>query len=245
MQLALIGEDQVDRAVLHQLDELAAIAIDAERIRQGQRDLAAGVMRDCRGLHKGVLGAFGVPEIAFEIDDLRGRDLRGVDVGGRQVLRGAEIGVHGALAVAGHQDVGAAGRGTARRRLGLERHAGGADVVAVEPADLVVPDLADIGGAGAEAGEADDGVGGRAARHLRRRSHVAIDRGGARLVDQRHAALGHAVTAKEFLVRLHQHVEDRIADPEHVVFCFSHRKSCWHAAKGCGLSRAHAAIEAP
>ena len=124
-------------------------------------------MRDRRGLHKGVLGALGVPEIAFEIDDLRGRDLRGVDIGGRQILRRAEIGVHGALAVAGHQDVGAAGRRAVRGRLGVEGDAGGADVVAVELADLVVLDLADIGGARAEAGDADDGVGGRAARHLR------------------------------------------------------------------------------
>ena len=40
-----------------------------------------------------------------------GRDLRFVDIGRRQVLRGAEIGVHGALAVRRHQDVGAAGGG--------------------------------------------------------------------------------------------------------------------------------------
>ena len=78
---------------------------------------------------------------------------------GREVLRGAEIGVHGALAVRRHQDVGAAGGGAIRCRLGLEGDAGGADVVGVEGADLVGLDLADEGGAGAEAGDADDGVG--------------------------------------------------------------------------------------
>ena len=45
-----------------------------------------------------------------------------------------------------------------------------------------------------------------------------VDRGGAGLVDQRHAALGHAVAAEKALVGLHQHVENRIADPENVVF---------------------------
>ena len=47
--------------------------------------------------------------------------------------------------------------------------------------------------------------------------------GGSGLVDQRHAALGHAVTGEKTLVGLHQHVENRIADPENVVFCVSHR----------------------
>ena len=141
---------------------------------------------------------------------------------GVKILRGAEIGVHGALAVRRHQDVGAAGGGAAFRRLGLEGRAGGADVVGVEAADLVVLDLADEGGAGAETGDADDGVGAGAAAHLGRRAHVLVDRGGAGLVDQRHAALGHAVAGEKTLVGLHQHVENRIADPENVVFCVSH-----------------------
>ena len=112
--------------------------------------------------------------------------------------------------------------GTAGSGLGFERDAGGADVVGIEPADLVVPDLADIGGARAEIGDADNGVGRRAPGHFGGRAHVAVDRRGARLVDQRHAALGHAVAAEKALIGLHQHVENRIADPEHVVFCVSH-----------------------
>ena len=168
------------------------------------------------------MALLGIPQIAFEIDDAGGRDLRRVDIGGHQFLRRTEIGVHGALAVRRHQDVGAARSRAAGRGLGLERDAGGADVMGVEPADLVVLDLADIGGARAEIGDADDGVGGRAAGHFGGRAHVAVNRGGARLVDQRHAALGHAVADEKGLVGLHQHVENRIADPEHVVFCVSH-----------------------
>ena len=151
-----------------------------------------------------------------------GRDLRGVDVRRGEVLRGAEIGVHGALAVGRDQNVGAARGGAAFGRLGLEGDAGGADVVGVERADLVVLDLADKGGARAETGDADNGVGARAAGHFGRRAHVLVDRGGAGLVDQGHAALGHAVTGQKALVGLHQHVENRIADPENVVFCVSH-----------------------
>ena len=97
----------------------------------------------------------------------------------------------------------------------------------VEPADLIVLDLADIGRAGAKIGNPDNGVRGRATGHLGRRTHVAVDRCGARLVDQGHAALGHAVAAKKLLVGLHQHVENRVADRQNVVFCLAHSsKSC-------------------
>ncbi len=169
-------------------------------------------------LTKASFALCGIPEIAFEIENRGGRDLGFVDIGGRQVLRRAEIGIHGALAVRRHQNVGAAGGGAAGRRPGFEGDASGADVVGVEPADLVVLDLADIGGSRAEIGDADNGVGGRSARHFGRRAHVAIDRGRAGLVDQRHAAFGHAVAVQKSLVGLHQHIENRITDPENVIF---------------------------
>ena len=92
----------------------------------------------------------------------------------------------------------------------------------VEAADLVVANLADIGGARAEIGDADDGVGSGAPGHFGGRAHIGVDRRGARLVDQRHAALGHAMAAEKGLVGLHQHVENRIADPENVIFCVGH-----------------------
>ena len=104
----------------------------------------------------------------------------------------------------------------------VEGDAGGADVVDIELADLVVLDLADIGGTRAQAADADDGVGGRAARDFRRRAHVGIDRGGPRLVDQGHAALGHAVLGQKGFIGPDQHVEQRVADAENVIFHVSH-----------------------
>ena len=117
------------------------------------------------------------------------RDRVGVDVGGMQILRGAEIGVHGALAVRRHQHVAAPGRGAGGRRRRVKRDAGGADIVGEGAAELVVFDLADEGGAAAERRQADDGVGRRAAGNFHRRPHGVIDRLRARLVDQRHARL--------------------------------------------------------
>ena len=49
-------------------------------------------------------------------------------------------------------------------------------------------------------------------------AHVPVNRRGAGLVDQRHAALGHAVGGEKTVVGLHQYVENRVADPENVVF---------------------------
>ena len=82
MQLGFVGEHDVDGTVAHQPEEFVAIAVDAERIRQRQRHLALGVMRDLGRLDEGVLGVLRIPEIAFEIDDARRRDLGRVDVGG-------------------------------------------------------------------------------------------------------------------------------------------------------------------
>src|SRR3954454_2931100 len=120
-------------------------------------------MGDLGGLDEGVLGVLRVPEVAFEINDCSPGDLGRIDVGGRQILRRAEIGVHGALTVRRHQNVGAAGRGAVFRGGRVEGDPGGTDVVDIEIADLVVLDLADIGGTRPQAADPDDGVGGRAA----------------------------------------------------------------------------------
>ncbi|MGY4328810.1 hypothetical protein ACVWWG_003227 [Bradyrhizobium sp. LB7.2] len=222
VQLRLVGKDDVGGAVAHQAQELVAIATDAEGIRQRERDLAAGLVRNLGRLDEGLLGPRRIPEITLEINDAGAGDLGRVDVGRRQILRRAEIGVHGALAVARDQDVGAAGGGAVFRGGRVEGDAGRADIVDVELADLVVLDLADIGGARPQAADADDGVGSRAARNFRRRSHVVVDGGGPRLVDQGHAALGHAVLAQKGFIGLDQHVEQRVADAENVIFHVSH-----------------------
>jgi hypothetical protein len=222
MQLSLVGEDQIDRAAPHQLEKFAAIAIHTKRIRQRQRDLAAGLMGNRRRLHKGFLGAFGVPQITFQINERGSGDLICIDIGRHQLLRRAEIGVHRTLAIGRHQNIRAAGRRTVAGGLCLEGDASGTNVVRIQMAYLVIPHLADIGGAGAETRDANNGVGCRSARYLGRRSHVAIDRGRAVLIDQRHAALGHAMTAQKPLIGLHQHIEDGIADPEYVVFRCGH-----------------------
>src|SRR6185437_7457252 len=100
-------------------------------------------MGDLRRLEKCVLGVFGVPQVALEIDDSACRDRGLVDVAGMQILRGTQIGVHGALAVGRDQNVTPAGRWTTGGRFGIESNAGGPDVVGKGAPKPVVLDLAD------------------------------------------------------------------------------------------------------
>ena len=84
-------------------------------------------------------------------------------------------------------------------------------------AELVVLDLADEGGTRTERGDADDGVGRRAAGAFGRRPHRLVDCGGARLVDQRHGALVHALRHQEIVLGAGDDVDNGVADAEHVV----------------------------
>jgi len=156
--------------------------------------------------------------VLAQLDDLEPRAELPVLKTLGQILRGAEKRVHGPLAVRRHQHIASPGRWTVGGRRRVEGDAGGADVVGERGAELVVLDLADIGRSRAEIGDADNGIGGRSARHFGRRTHVPIDRGRTGLVDQRHAAFGHAVAIQKSIVGLHQDIENRVTNPENVVF---------------------------
>jgi len=158
----------------------------------------------------------GIPEIAFEIGDAGGRDRLGIDVARVQVLRRAEISVEGALAVGRDQHIAARGRWSLGRRRRLEIDAGGADVMGEGAAELVVLDLADEGCAPAQTRHPDDGVRRRAAGNLDRRSHGVVKRRRPRFVDERHRALAHGLLDQKVVVCARDHVDDGIADAEHI-----------------------------
>src|SRR5882757_270147 len=70
VQLALIGEDDINRAGANEIEEFRAISADAKRVRQCERDIALGAVRDLCGLEEGFLRVRRIPQIALEIDDL-------------------------------------------------------------------------------------------------------------------------------------------------------------------------------
>ena len=59
LQLVDVGEQDVEAAVADQPQELVAVAVDAEGVREGQRDLVAGLVGDPTALRKASLAAGG------------------------------------------------------------------------------------------------------------------------------------------------------------------------------------------
>ena len=62
--------------LVQQMQELVAEAADAETVGQRQRDASARALHRGDGLARGVLGAFLVPQIAFDIENAGARPLR-------------------------------------------------------------------------------------------------------------------------------------------------------------------------
>ena len=68
-----------------QMGEGRAVAVDAKRIGERQRDLAAGGMGELGGLDEGLLGGIAIEQIALEIGDLRLPDHPLVDIVGPEL----------------------------------------------------------------------------------------------------------------------------------------------------------------
>ena len=219
---------------LDEVHELRVVAVDAEAVGQRERDLAPGAVGGRGGLAEGFLGAGRVPQIAFQVGDLRVGDQRLVDVLRTQLHAGAEVGVHGALGVRRHQDQAARRRGAAMAGRRLEMHAGGADVVAEDLAELVAVDLADVGPPAAQRRDAGHGVAGGTARHLDARTHAAVQLLGAGGVDQRHRPLLDPVGREKGVVGMGDHVDDGVADAGDVEFGRGHGRSLEMLGK-CGV----------
>ena len=146
-------------------------------------------MGDLHRLAEGLLGRRRVPEIAFEIDDAGGAHRVRFHVVGGEVLAGAEIGVHGALAVRRHQDEAARGGGAVLGGRDVVMDVDGLQVVREELAGLVVLHLADEARLHPEGGSARRRVGAGAAGHDGGGAHVPIELLGALLVDELMAPL--------------------------------------------------------
>ena len=71
----------------HQVEQLGPMPADAKRIGQRQSHFATGRVGNGGGLAEGRLGLRRIPQISFEIGDLRRGDQFGVDVIRTQVRR--------------------------------------------------------------------------------------------------------------------------------------------------------------
>ena len=92
--LALIGEQDV-HVVVHQFEEVGAVAVNAEGVRQRQGHGTAGVLGDSDGLAHGLLGTRRVPQVALEVQHggvthgcLDSEDIHPVHDGRTHTVRG-------------------------------------------------------------------------------------------------------------------------------------------------------------
>ena len=120
----------------------------------------------------------------------------------------------------------AVGAPTSAARRG-ELDAGRGQVVPIEFAELVGRDLADEARAAAERRDARRGVAGRSAADLMRRAHVRIEPLRFLGVDQPHRPLDQALRVEELVGRVGDHVDDGIADAQHVEAGVGHESPEW------------------
>ena len=163
------------RPLVEQLVEPVAVPVDAERVGEGEGDLAPGFARDFDRSHHRVTRRLRVPQIAFKIEDRRVADLLLVERALRQVLRGAEEGVHRPVPVGRDQDHRTRSRLAHVGSRSDELDPRGGEIMTIEFAELVGRDLADEPGAAAECRNARRRIAGRSAANLVRRAHVRIE----------------------------------------------------------------------
>ena len=96
------------------------------------------------------------------------------------------------------------------------------DVVDENVAELILANLSEKGPLAAERGQPRNRVGTGPARHFDRGRHLSVKLVGALVVDQRHAAFLDTIRDQEFVVRIRNHVHQRIADARHVIHYFGH-----------------------
>ena len=147
--LHLVGEEHID-LVVDELEELATVSVDAEAVRQRERDAVAGVVGNACRFTEGLAGGSLVPQVPLEVEHLGTRDEVVVDVVRAELGRRAEKRAHGAVGVGGDHHEAASGRRAAGDGEGLELDAGRTDIVTEHPPELVVAHPPDEGCAPAE-----------------------------------------------------------------------------------------------
>ena len=214
--LRLVREQDVHVAA-DEIQELRAVPLHAERIRECQCNLALGSLGDLGRLAEGRLGLRAVEQIALQVDDLRRRDELRVDLALVELRADTEERVHRPLAVRRDEDQRAGCGLAAGGGLRLEGHACRSDVVREDAAELVVRDLADERRLAAERGDACHRIGGGPARDLDRRPHRFVERRDGIAVDEPHVPLGGAMLGQKGVVAAPDDIDDRIPDPDDVV----------------------------
>ena len=215
-QFRLIGKDNIHRFAANQLQKLGSEALDTKGIRQGDRHAVARRMGNVRGLEKGLFGRRLIPEIAFEIGDGTALHQGGFNILRGQILAGTEIGVHRTLPVRRDKDKGAGAGRPVHCGWHIKGHAGFAQVMRKHRPDRIRLDLANIGGADPQIGNAHHCIGGRTAGDDHRLRHAGIKILGARLINQVHCPFDDGLGMKKTVIGCTKHIDNGIANAKNL-----------------------------
>ena len=216
-ELMNVGKHVIDGLGLDQVQELGAEPVDAKRIRQGEGGGALMLVGIVGRAHKGLLGLHRVPQEPFHIGNCGAANFVFQDIGFGQFMTGAQIGVHGALAVIGDKDHAPGGHRAIDQPGAGVVHALVRHVLGKHVAQPVLGHLAHKCGASAERGDARRGVAGAATGKLQPAGrHLGIEVSGAIAVDQVHDALVHALAGKKLARHRGNDIDDSIADGKNV-----------------------------
>ena len=145
LELGFVGKHDVCIPA-HELPEASTVPVNAETVRQRDRDLAAGRFGNFGGVHKRGLGLVPVEQVTLQIEDAPVTNHLGIDVVFREENGRAEESVHAAVAVIGDEDDGARSRRSVRQRTGVEGHAARHHLAHELVAQVIVSNPANIAG---------------------------------------------------------------------------------------------------
>ena len=213
-----VAEEQIDM-VFDQRTEGVTVAVYTERVAKRDGDAATGGFAGLDRLVEGRDGGRAVEAVALQIDPVGIGALRRVDIIRPQKFGDAQIGVHRAFTIRRDQHDAAPGFGLMRfgGQRGRVIRPLRAQVMGENFAQLVVLDLAHIGGFAAQMRDARDGVGGRPAGDFLGRPDLAVQLHTARLVGELHDPLLDAVIGQKLILAGCQHINHCVADADDLI----------------------------
>ena len=148
-KFVFVAEQNV-HLVLDESPEIVSMTIDAETVGQTQRDVTSCIVSGPCSMPKCPLGVVSIEEIPLHVENLAGGHQLDIDVVRFHERRHSEIGVHRPLGIGSDDDDAAARRHSIQFATRTEMHSHCQHVVAEDVSEIIVSDLANVGGAPSE-----------------------------------------------------------------------------------------------
>ena len=184
-----------------------------------------------RSLYKSLLGFRRIKQIPLEIGYFSSFNGFFLNVVLTQLNRNAETGLHRALGIGGNKNQTAGGRRTLGAKGCAIINAGFHEVVAENPAQRVILDLADISTGPTQRRDASQRIRCRAAGSFDLGTHCRIELFASFAIDQRHDALIEPKLLEKRFRSRRNHIHDGVADTDYIIARVGHLFSFRHSAR--------------